>query len=468
MNILIVGNGFDLSHYLPTKYDHFMLVMKAIEKKDLKKPINDVLYSPFEHPIHLITKYFEISRALDQKSYEMNFDHLFSQFKNSRDVEFITNTKKNYDISNVYLTEIQILEIQTKLKKNGWYQYFKNHVEEIKTWIDFEQKIEAVLVVLAKSMVQIEKAEIDINDQFDLSDTLSKKDIKTLNFFSFSKDIGGSVKVGGKIRITPRQTYVNSRFCNGSHNDNGFSATTFLDFLHQELEEFIQIFNLYLELVINQLIPVHKFSIESKEWVSLDKIYSFNYTNTYQKFYDQSAEIDYLHGSFGEKQNIVLGVSDLNDESLKKIKAFGFTKYHQKLFNETDYLFLDSYKSDVARHKRKIEYFEKDFGSHDPLAKKFERQNLMELESKLNLNISIWGHSLDLSDQDYIQDIFSLNDDIDRNVRVIIYYFDKNAKFALLNNLLAILNKDKVERWMKNEWLKFKKNPEIKFTEAIL
>lgn len=45
MNILIVGNGFDLSHYLPTKYDHFMLVMKAIEKKDLEKPINDVLYS---------------------------------------------------------------------------------------------------------------------------------------------------------------------------------------------------------------------------------------------------------------------------------------------------------------------------------------------------------------------------------------------------------------------------------------
>ncbi|HAV3447557.1 TPA: hypothetical protein JIE24_001087, partial [Acinetobacter baumannii] len=25
MNILIVGNGFDLSHYLPTKYDHFMV-----------------------------------------------------------------------------------------------------------------------------------------------------------------------------------------------------------------------------------------------------------------------------------------------------------------------------------------------------------------------------------------------------------------------------------------------------------
>ena len=37
MNILIVGNGFDLSHYLPTKYDHFMDVMGAIENWDVSK-----------------------------------------------------------------------------------------------------------------------------------------------------------------------------------------------------------------------------------------------------------------------------------------------------------------------------------------------------------------------------------------------------------------------------------------------
>ncbi|MDC4682127.1 bacteriophage abortive infection AbiH family protein, partial [Acinetobacter baumannii] len=32
MNILIIGNGFDLSHFLPTKYDHFMAVMRSIEE----------------------------------------------------------------------------------------------------------------------------------------------------------------------------------------------------------------------------------------------------------------------------------------------------------------------------------------------------------------------------------------------------------------------------------------------------
>ena len=29
--ILITGNGFDLFHHLPTKYGHFMAVMKTIE-----------------------------------------------------------------------------------------------------------------------------------------------------------------------------------------------------------------------------------------------------------------------------------------------------------------------------------------------------------------------------------------------------------------------------------------------------
>ena len=82
---------------------------------------------------------------------------------------------------------------------------------------------------------------------------------------------------------------------------------------------------------------------------------------------------------------------------------------------------------------------------------------------KFDLNFYIWGHSLDTSDKDYFIDLFSLNDEMDRNVRVTVYYFDKNAKFSLLNNLLAILGKDKVEQWMKNKWLKFEKNPEIDF-----
>ena len=79
----------------------------------------------------------------------------------------------------------------------------------------------------------------------------------------------------------------------------------------------------------------------------------------------------------------------------------------------------------------------------------------------MNLDFLIWGHSLDVSDQDYIIDLFSLNDYMSRNVCVTIYYFDIPAKFSLLNKILAILGKDKVEQWMKNEWLKFEPNPHL-------
>ena len=99
--------------------------------------------------------------------------------------------------------------------------------------------------------------------------------------------------------------------------------------------------------------------------------------------------------------------------------------------------------------------------NRDVLKRMKKHIDSLDLKRNLNLYFYIWGHSLDVSDKDYIIDLFSLNDDIDRNVRVIVYHFNKTAKFDLLNNLLAILGKDKVEHWMKNKWLQFKENPKI-------
>ena len=89
MNILIVGNGFDLSHYLPTKYDHFMDVMQSIEEKDLFKYAKGVVNNPIDHPLMLLKKYSEVQQALDEKSYQMNFNQLFL---NTRDKRFINKT----------------------------------------------------------------------------------------------------------------------------------------------------------------------------------------------------------------------------------------------------------------------------------------------------------------------------------------------------------------------------------------
>ena len=38
--ILITGNGFDLFHHLPTKYQHFMSVMKTVENNQFNDKVS--------------------------------------------------------------------------------------------------------------------------------------------------------------------------------------------------------------------------------------------------------------------------------------------------------------------------------------------------------------------------------------------------------------------------------------------
>ena len=424
MNILIVGNGFDLSHYLPTKYDHFMVTMDAIEKWDILKG-------------------------------DMGFDDLFEKdyfFKNEETGEewqnsFFQHTKEMYKTDEIKISVDQIKVLKEQLKDNVWYQYFSDHVREVKTWIDFEQQISELLLVLTKTIPVIN--EINLSKKVSIHRTklvsqIGERSFDILNFFNvFDK----------------AATYCsyNSKFCYAKNQENGFNISGFIEFIYIQLEDFIKLFNSYLVLIVDELNHKDEFSIVKENWKIPDKIYSFNYTNSYHKFYKEIS-IDFLHGKLGKQQNIVLGISDL-EESLSKLKAFGFTKYHQKLFKDTDYLFLDKKVSKVKLYKNNFSDYKRDYG-HQSIQQ--FNETISRLES-LDLNIEVWGHSLDVSDQDYIKDLFSLNDDIDRNVRVTVYYFDSNAKFSLLNNLLGILKKDKVEHWMKNGWLKFEENPKINF-----
>lgn len=457
MNILIVGNGFDLSHYLPTKYDHFMVAMDAIEKWDKSKG-------------------------------DMGFDDIFGRdywFKDDKTGEewqnkFFQYTKAMYKTDEIKISVEQVIKLKKKLEENVWYQYFSDHVREVKTWIDFEQKIESALALVFRFIKKIDvkfekygKVEPTLklltktnSDKEDNTIYISELDMALLDklkLCELNSNYGKVISGGLGAMPDNRRGFISGNwFYVEEKIDYGFSAEKYISFLNSQLEEFIEIFNLYLNLIVDKLKTKNSFIIDSENWQKPEKIFSFNYTSTYQQIHVAVA-VEYLHGSHGEKQNIVLGIDELKDESLKKLKAFGFTKYHQKLFKDTDYLFLDIYKNKIKMDKQKvIDLKDQLKGEIRSEHRNYLNQDIDNKEnSKLNLKIAIWGHSLDVSDKDYIVDLFSLNDGMDRNVRVTVYYFDKNAKFSLLNNLLSILDKDKVEYWMKNKWLKFKENPKI-------
>ena len=116
--IFVLGNGFDLAHYLPTAYVHFMDAMMVVE-----------------------------SCKEDQ---ELRFDDLFQKYIegecSDRDKGFFSKTKELYKTDDLRLSIDTVKELQIKLKNNGWFKHFKHHLTDVDTWIDFENEIEKVLM----------------------------------------------------------------------------------------------------------------------------------------------------------------------------------------------------------------------------------------------------------------------------------------------------------------------------------
>lgn len=138
-----------------------------------------------------------------------------------------------------------------------------------------------------------------------------------------------------------------------------------------------------------------------------------------------------------ENLNIVLGIDDVKND-LKKHKIFQFTKYFQKLHRNTDYQFLNIF----------IKEYEK--GKLDALTRK--------------ATFYFWGHSLDESDENYINEVFYFVSNTQSMIK--IFYHNINSKSNQLRNLLNIIDKNKIEDLMKNGKLTFlESTPENLFKE---
>ena len=96
--IFVLGNGFDLAHYLPTKYEHFMSAMKSIEES--------------------------------KEDTTISFDELFKDYLTEISLKDKGNpfikTKEMYKTDELRLSSDKIKVFKEKLEGNGWYQHFKD------------------------------------------------------------------------------------------------------------------------------------------------------------------------------------------------------------------------------------------------------------------------------------------------------------------------------------------------------
>lgn len=446
--VFVLGNGFDLAHYLPTAYIYFMEAMKVVENS--------------------------------QPNTSLSFDDLFKTRIENNDWFFL-RTKELYKTDELILSAEIVDNLREKLKFNGWFQHFKHHLNDVDTWIDFETEIENVLVnfdwvfktdfeigtikskfhndekLAAEKVFKFNEVTFNVSF-FEKFGIRSKTIVKLFSTFGFFRSDFAYKKVDSWGNedfeaFADEKEYLDSskrykfKFENiiksdllrrMGNNYYGFYESKLFRELSEKLNKFSFIFSFYISEFINKLSPKNEFILFG-DISDIEMVFTFNYSNTFQRFYanqqNKSDITKHLHGD-AEKGNIVFGISDL-DKNLKKYKIFEFVKTYQKIINKTDYQFLNEDK-----------------------IKRIKLNDASVISSQNTFEIVIWGHSLDISDKEYIEELFSLNQK-NANFKTVVKVLFHSSPHDSLANLMNILGKDLIQNWVKNEWLIFEKSPDI-------
>ena len=411
MNILVIGNGFDLAHGLPTKYLDFLGFVKVIRQIIKKCNVGDIDWGN----VNIQVKELIMSNLGNERN------GLYSQEK-----------MWNNLISN-----------------NFWIDYFLQcdmHGKE--NWIDFESEISEVIQSLDDDMhglVQIYNIEDTV---YNLTNGFLK------NMYS---DYIDAVQP-----INPAD--------NGF--SEGISFKEIRDTLLSDLNRLIRAFEIYLTEYIEK-INVKVISPDIEEIVAIiyddrgqkgilfSKVISFNYTNIYEQIYLRKYNIncndyvDYIHGKADiihtiETNNMVLGIDEhLSEERRdKEIDFIAFKKFYQRIYKGTGCKYkdwVDKIQEDY------LEYLQKQTET-DRREKKYIPNNMQAAMNRLAAhavknqkcrkhNLYIFGHSLDITDRDILRDLI-LND----NVYTTIFYHSKDTMGQQIANLVKVIGQDELIR----------------------
>lgn len=373
MNILLIGNGFDLAQGLPTKYTDFL--EWVVEEWDF--------FLELKRQNSEITSYKEM----------LNLKVATDKQRKSKIDKRIEHQKELWDC----------------IDDNIWIEYFLQcDMYRRENWIDFEREISNVIQSLDYDIFS-SKEKSNINDNIgDLSNAFLNKKY-------------------GKYTYSVRA--MNALIGKGPFESISFK--TIRDKLLNDLNKFIRAFEIYLteyiakikcSVISPDLKDILIVRDNSKEELGCN-ILSFNYTNTCQKIYldslniDLEKYIDFIHGKADinntiESNNMVLGIDEYlpEDRRNKDVEFIGFKKFYQRIYKGTGC----KYKKWVDRIK--------------------ENENI-------DHELYIFGHSLDVTDGDVLRDLI-LND----NVYTTIFYLNKDVMGQQIANLVKVIGQDELIR----------------------
>lgn len=302
--ILLIGNGFDLAHGLPTSYSYFLDFCDKVEK-----------IFTFQHRL---TEMVYKRKFLD----DWNID---KSIKNKL-LEWYKKSPTNHD-------EL-LIELNDNIRDNIWINYFLEKRKQLgQNWIDFESEISTVIQVFECVREHVERRKLMVNTGIEYKTAELARDFVDFAIKSDKENLQSMYSI-----LT--EGLIDSNFIT--------YLDAFIEKMNINLDKLIRALEIYISEFINK-IEVSQKNDDIKD-INPDCVLSFNYSNTYERIYGQSNKIeyDYIHGKADITNNVntcnlVLGIDEYLEECDRdnKLEFLPFKKFYQRIFKSTDSSYME-------------------------------------------------------------------------------------------------------------------------------
>lgn len=395
--ILILGNGFDLAHGLPTRYTDFLKFCRRLE----------IIYT-FRIDGDCVEKYEE--SLSEWKINQEIKDILLEEFKRRKPIDRdLDDKRKDIAISeNIYIEEIH-----NCLNQNVWYGYFESLVKEniIKgiNWIDFESEISYIIQIIDKKTHSLLMSCDELFNAF-----REEKKITDKRVACFRK----------KLKFENYNDKKGYNKCEGYQN----TVRDLREKCFEDLEKLTRALEIYCSYFVEK-IPV-KEKISEIEAIKPDYVINFNYTDTYERVYGLK-NIFHIHGKCDcnrsmDENDMVLGIAEYwsKEERDTHINFTIFKKFAQRIRKRTGI--------ENCKYMNEIQTIYKKDGSHWTGS-----VDTSTTHTDGTSFVYIFGHSLDVTDKDVLEGFFK-----DEATSVVVYCRDKGAQGELIANAIQIMTQE--------------------------
>lgn len=494
MNILVIGNGFDLAHGLPTKYTEFLDWVRSINKigeklvwvdaippdaGKAKKWLSDESSQKIwevKYDDIFISKYIDAdwkARLLIEKTDRFNkwiVEHKIDPRDRSENTSIEDSVKKalaadrenkkvktNNALDSVIVAledlinnnELErtdnavkfFLELRNELSQNN----LPNKENEIQAVSDYKKNrrdryVYARQFYLPKLIFYLSKQNFWILYFLNI--------IKENNdtWIDFEKEISTVIqecnyKMAKKDSDLLFPMYVEA-FMSSASIKKSLKGKNYINRLEYDLNRLILLLEVYLSEYVEKCYKPTRLQDISE--LKVDHVLSFNYTHTFFNIYGKKKgiterDIDYVHGEINEnhdmeKNNMVLGIDEYlpKERKDKDIDFIFFKKYYQRIYKNTG----NKYKNWSDRIKKTAKWVKAGLRR-----KPFFQIPFTVFKSYFMHNIYFFGHSLDVTDKDILRDLI-LND----NVYTTIFYRNMDQRRELISNLVKVIGQDELIR----------------------